>query len=112
MAWTWFVDINQFKKNQTDVWCQFAVATHFRVKIYSTKSNSMLYPFPSQKKAQHGNLNVDEDDPFDLFIAATNIRFCYYKETHKILGNTYGMCVLQDFEAITPNLLGESEGRK
>ena len=63
---------------------------------------------PSQKKAQHGNLNVDEDDPFDLFIAATNIRFCYYKETHKILGNTYGMCILQDFEAITPNLLGES----
>ena len=50
---------------------------------------------------------MDEDDPFDLFIAATNIRFCYYKETHKILGNTYGMCILQDFEAITPNLLGE-----
>ena len=64
-------------------------------------------PLPSpQKKAQHGNMNVDEDDPFDLFIAASNIRFCYYKETHKILGSTYGMCILQDFEAITPNLLG------
>lgn len=34
--------------------------------------------------------------------------FSYYKESHKILGNTYGMCVLQDFEAITPNLLART----
>ncbi|CUA78060.1 hypothetical protein RSOLAG22IIIB_02675 [Rhizoctonia solani] len=32
----------------------------------------------------------------------------YYKESHKVLGNTYGMCVLQDFEAITPNLLART----
>lgn len=32
----------------------------------------------------------------------------YYKDSHKILGNTYGMCVLQDFEAITPNLLART----
>ncbi len=32
----------------------------------------------------------------------------YYKETEKILGNTFGMCILQDFEAITPNLLART----
>lgn len=32
----------------------------------------------------------------------------YYKESHKILGNTYGMCILQDFEAVTPNLLART----
>lgn len=32
----------------------------------------------------------------------------YYKESHKVLGNTYGMCVLQDFEAVTPNLLART----
>jgi len=32
----------------------------------------------------------------------------YYKETDKILGNTFGMCILQDFEAITPNLLART----
>ena len=48
-----------------------------------------------QKKLKSGTLDVNEDDPFELFIAATNIRYCYYNETHKILGNTYGMCVLQ-----------------
>ena len=32
----------------------------------------------------------------------------YYKESDKILGNTFGMLVLQDFEAITPNLLART----
>ena len=48
-----------------------------------------------QKKIKSGTLNLKQDDPFELFVAATNIRYCYYKETHKILGNTFGMCVLQ-----------------
>ncbi|XP_071957067.1 RNA cytidine acetyltransferase-like [Antedon mediterranea] len=61
-----------------------------------------------QKKIKNKSLNLNEDDPFELFIAATNIRYCYYSETHKILGNTYGMCVLQDFEAMTPNLLART----
>ncbi|XP_051512314.1 RNA cytidine acetyltransferase-like [Myxocyprinus asiaticus] len=61
-----------------------------------------------QKKIKTGTLNLKQDDPFELFVAATNIRYCYYNETHKILGNTYGMCVLQDFEALTPNLLART----
>ncbi|XP_058858969.1 RNA cytidine acetyltransferase [Acipenser ruthenus] len=61
-----------------------------------------------QKKIKSGTLNINEDDPFELFVAATNIRYCYYNETHKILGNTFGMCVLQDFEALTPNLLART----
>uniref|UniRef100_A0AAR2J8Y1 RNA cytidine acetyltransferase n=1 Tax=Pygocentrus nattereri TaxID=42514 RepID=A0AAR2J8Y1_PYGNA len=61
-----------------------------------------------QKKINTGTLNLKQDDPFELFIAATNIRYCYYSETHKILGNTHGMCVLQDFEALTPNLLART----
>ncbi|KAG5839158.1 hypothetical protein ANANG_G00201970 [Anguilla anguilla] len=61
-----------------------------------------------QKKIKTGTLNLKQDDPFELFIAATNIRYCYYNETHKILGNTYGMCILQDFEALTPNLLART----
>lgn len=37
-----------------------------------------------------------------------NIRYTYYKETDKILGQTFGMCILQDFEAITPNTLART----
>ncbi|XP_040574778.1 RNA cytidine acetyltransferase [Lepeophtheirus salmonis] len=60
------------------------------------------------KKIQQGKLNPETENPFDQFIASTEIRFCYYKDTHKILGNTFGMCVLQDFEALTPNLLART----
>ncbi|KAK0425983.1 hypothetical protein QR680_009485 [Steinernema hermaphroditum] len=61
-----------------------------------------------QKKLALGKINVREDDPFELFVSSTEIRYCYYSESHKILGNTYGMLVLQDFEAITPNLLART----
>ena len=54
------------------------------------------------------DLEKMQEDPFELFIAATNIRYCYYSESHKVLGNTFGMCVLQDFEALTPNLLART----
>lgn len=50
----------------------------------------------------------DAETPFELFVSSTDIRYCYYKETHKILGQTFGMCVLQDFPALTPNLLART----
>ncbi|KFD48287.1 hypothetical protein M514_10864 [Trichuris suis] len=61
-----------------------------------------------QKKMRAGKAGLDDEKPFDLFVASTQIRYCYYSETHKILGNTYGMCILQDFEALTPNLLART----
>ncbi|PIO77738.1 hypothetical protein TELCIR_00152 [Teladorsagia circumcincta] len=51
---------------------------------------------------------ISEGDPFEVFISMTKIRYCYYNETQNILGNTYGMLVLQDFEALTPNLLART----
>jgi len=61
-----------------------------------------------KKMAQRGLLDPETEDPFSLFVASTNIRYCYYHETQNILGNTYGMAVLQDFEALTPNLLART----
>jgi hypothetical protein len=37
----------------------------------------------------------EAENPFELFVGSTDIRYCFYKETHKILGQTFGMCVLQ-----------------
>lgn len=48
------------------------------------------------------------ETPFELFLASTDIRYTYYKDSAKILGNTFGMAVLQDFEALTPNLLART----
>ncbi|CEG69374.1 Putative DUF699-domain-containing protein [Rhizopus microsporus] len=61
-----------------------------------------------KKDIKRGIREVNQEDPFELFITVTNIRYAYYKETQKILGNTYGMCILQDFEAITPNTLART----
>lgn len=61
-----------------------------------------------KKEIKRGIREANTEDPFELFVSLHNIRYTYYKETEKILGNTYGMCILQDFEAITPNLLART----
>ena len=55
-----------------------------------------------------GLIDPEKDDPFELFISATDISYCYYKDTARVLGNTFGMVVLQDFEAVTPNVLART----
>jgi N-acetyltransferase 10 len=61
-----------------------------------------------KKEIKRGIRDVDTDDPFELFISTQDVRYVYYKETEKVLGNTYGMVILQDFEALTPNLLART----
>lgn len=61
-----------------------------------------------KKEIKRGIREPNTEDPFELFLSLHNIRYVYYKETEKILGNTFGMCILQDFEAITPNLLART----
>ncbi|KAH7335177.1 DUF699-domain-containing protein [Rhizoctonia solani] len=61
-----------------------------------------------KRDVKRGIREANEQDPFEIFVTVTDIRYTYYKESHKVLGNTYGMCVLQDFEAITPNLLART----
>jgi N-acetyltransferase 10 len=41
-------------------------------------------------------------------LTCTNIRYTYYRDSHKVLGQTFGTVVLQDFEALTPNLLART----
>ncbi|KAJ2801861.1 N-acetyltransferase 10, partial [Coemansia furcata] len=61
-----------------------------------------------KRDVKKGIREANQEDPFEMFITLTDIRYTYYKESHKILGNTYGMCVLQDFEALTPNILART----
>ena len=61
-----------------------------------------------KKEIKRGIREANSEDPFELFVSLHDIRYVYYKETEKILGNTYGMCILQDFEALTPNILART----
>ena len=82
------------------LWCykkELGFSTHKQKRMRQIK-----------KQIQRGLYDANKEDPFELFIASTDIRWCYYKETEKILGSTYGMCVLQDFEAVTPNIMART----
>ncbi|THV00462.1 DUF699-domain-containing protein [Dendrothele bispora CBS 962.96] len=61
-----------------------------------------------KRDVKRGIREPNEQNPFEIFVTVTDIRYTYYKESHKILGHTYGMLVLQDFEALTPNLLART----
>ena len=50
----------------------------------------------------------DQNNNFELFIGQTDISWCYYKDSHRVLGTTVGLLVLQDFEALTPNLMART----
>lgn len=61
-----------------------------------------------KKLMQRGLLDPEKVDPFSLFIESAGITYCLYKDSERVLGNTFGMCILQDFEALTPNLLART----
>ncbi|KIM30804.1 hypothetical protein M408DRAFT_21631 [Serendipita vermifera MAFF 305830] len=96
----------------------YYLLSHARDKLNSRRSVLWCYKkdlgFSShrkkreQKAKQNQKLGKPNDDEFDLFINSADVRYTYYKETEKILGQTFEMCILQDFEAITPNLLART----
>lgn len=61
-----------------------------------------------KRDKDRGLTNIDQADNFELFISQTDITWCYYKDSHRVLGSTVGLLVLQDFEALTPNLMART----
>jgi N-acetyltransferase 10 len=59
----------------------------------------------SKKSMKAGMYDSNLEEPFEMFQRTNDIRYCFYRESEQILGKTYSMCVLQDFEALTPNIL-------
>ena len=68
------------KTRPSVLWCykkELGFTSHRRKRMNQIK-----------KKIQRGLLDPDKDDPFELFISATDINYCYYKDTARVLGNT------------------------
>ena len=86
------------------LWCyktQLHLSSHRKKRMKQVKK---MVARGVMEKDAHG----EAADPFALFVASTSIRYCYYHESSKVLGQTFGMLVLQDFEALTPNLLART----
>ena len=70
------------KARPSVLWCykkELGFSTHRKKRMREIKRN--------QSRGLH---DPDRDDPFDLFISSTDIRWTYYKESEKILGQTFG----------------------
>ncbi|KAJ5186998.1 hypothetical protein N7449_009992 [Penicillium cf. viridicatum] len=89
------------KQNKSVLWA-------YKKDLLGFTSHRKKREMKIKKEVKRGIREPNQEDPFELFITLNQIRYVYYKETEKILGNTYGMCVLQDFEAMTPNLLART----
>jgi N-acetyltransferase 10 len=48
-----------------------------------------------EKLRKRGLLDSDRADPFVMFMKSKQITRCLYKDSDKILGSTFGMCILQ-----------------
>ena len=82
------------------LWCykrELGFSSHQRKRMKQIK-----------REVQRGLREANDEDPFELFLTCTDIRYTYYRDSHKILGQTFGCCILQDFEAVTPNLLART----
>lgn len=91
-----------------DVKLNKSVLWAYKNKLLGFSSHRAKREKKIKSEIKRGIRDVDETDPFELFVSTQNIRYCYYKETEKILGQTFGIAILQDFEAITPNLLART----
>ncbi|KAI1324783.1 DUF699-domain-containing protein [Xylariaceae sp. FL0255] len=89
------------KQNKTVLWA-------YRKELGGFTSHRRKREAKIKKDIKRGIREPNSEDAFELFISLHDIRYTYYKETEKILGNTFGMCILQDFEGITPSLLART----
>ncbi len=89
------------KMNKSLLWA-------YKKKLLGFTSHRKKRENKIKKEIKRGQRDPNAQDPFELFVSLNNIRYVYYKETEKILGNTYGMAILQDFPAITPSILART----
>ncbi|TQD93820.1 hypothetical protein C1H46_020592 [Malus baccata] len=85
---------NEVKKSRpTVLWCykdKLELSSHKKKRAKQVK-----------KMMQRGLLDPEKVDPFSLFVESGGLTYCLYKDSERILGNTFGMCILQDSEGIS-----------
>jgi N-acetyltransferase 10 len=96
------------------LWCykkELGFSTHRKKrmkKLQRQKERGLGSSTSSGNSGNKGDAAADQADNFELFISQADINWCYYRDSHRVLGTTVGMLILQDFEALTPNLLART----
>ncbi|KAI0889357.1 DUF699-domain-containing protein [Annulohypoxylon maeteangense] len=97
-----------FIMSQADLRQNKSVLWAYKNKLLGFSSHRKKRENKIKKEVSRGIRDANTEDPFELFVSLHDVRYVYYKETDKILGRTFGMCILQDFEALTPNTLART----
>ena len=93
------------------LWCykkELGFSTHRMKRMKKLKRDKAKGLKSSSTTAENQDSTATTMDNFELFLSSTDINWCYYKDTHRVLGSTVGMLVLQDFEALTPNIMART----
>ncbi|KAL0714702.1 hypothetical protein Bca4012_021681 [Brassica carinata] len=88
------------KSNPSVLWCY---KDKLDISSHKKKRSKQL-----KRLRERGQLDPEKLDAFSRLLDVGRVTHCLYKDSERILGNTFGMCILQDFEALTPNLLART----
>jgi N-acetyltransferase 10 len=81
-------------------------------KINYKKKSPLLWCFGNKKSSfddlKGSFLNIKKSNCHENSSNFSEHRFCNYKDIDRITGNTFGMCVMQNFEEISPNILAKT----
>ncbi|KAJ1617670.1 helicase-domain-containing protein [Pavlovales sp. CCMP2436] len=102
----------QVKARPSVLWCykkELGFSSHRKKRMSQIKKKASKHTGSAAAAAgAAGEEGMGATDPFELFISSTEITYAYYKDSARVLGRTFGMTVLQDFEALTPNVLART----
>jgi len=94
------------------LWCykkELGFSTHRKKRMEKLKRDKKRGLAKQQSSGGTNSSGVMEQmDNFELFLTNTDITWCYYKDSHRVLGTTHSILVLQDFEALTPNIMART----
>ena len=75
------------------LWCykkELGFSTHRKKRMEKIKRDK-------KRGLKSGKVDDGDADNFELFLSNTDITWCYYKDSPRVLGTTHSMLVLQDF---------------
>ncbi|KAL3789126.1 hypothetical protein ACHAWO_012659 [Cyclotella atomus] len=96
---------SRISQSQSVLWCykkELGFSTHRKKRMEKIQRD--------KKRGLKSGKQLDSEsvDNFELFLSHTDITWCYYKDSHRVLGTTHSMLILQDFEALTPNIMART----
>ena len=95
-------------RSNSVLWCyrkELGFSTHRKKRMEKIKRDKKR---GLARSGGAGSTATGEADNFELFLTNTDITWCYYRDSHRVLGTTHSILVLQDFEALTPNIMART----